>query len=250
MVKFGTYLLPRVLDRSVGYPQQQQQLPFPGRAVAYRRRIGGLGARIALAGEIRPASQLIRDQIAALADGIARILDLEDSDLTVLEACLRFQTGPTWTDNTVESQSPAGTPFTLLGATTDYAYFSHREKCNQLKFDLQTLGSYGARTWEYSKGSATWGTLTIDADGTSGFTQDGAVLFTPPSDWKQDTVNAIANKFWIRVKVASVTTVATVNQIQLNLIYLCLLLDPEFPESAKNYNVIDYHCTFQQQENP
>jgi hypothetical protein len=250
LVKFGTYVLPRVLDRSVGYPQQQQQIPLPGRSVAYRRRIGGLGARITLGGSITPASQQTRDQIAALADGTARILDLQDPDLTVLEACLRFQTGPTWTDNTVESQSAGGTPFTLLGATTDYAYFGHREKCNQLKFDLQTLGSYGARTWEYSKGSGSWGTLTIDADGTAGFTQDGAVLFTPPSDWKQDTVNSIANKFWVRVKVASVTTVATVNQIQLNLVYLCLLLDPEFPENVRNYNAIPYRCTLLQQENP
>jgi len=250
LVKFGTYVLPRVLDRSVGYPQQRQQVPLPGRAISYRRRIAGLGFSCTLFGEIRPASQLARDQIAALADGTARILDLEDSDLTVLEACLRFQTGPTWTDNTVESQSAGGTPFTLLGASTDYAYFGHREKSNQLKFDLETLGSYGARTWEYSKGGGTWDTLTIDSDGTAGFTQDGAVLFTPPSDWKQDMVNSIANKFWIRVKVASVTTVATMNQIQLNLIYLCLLLDPEFPESVKNYNSIDYRCTFQQQENP
>lgn len=249
-MKYGTYTLPRVLERDVGYPQQQQQVPLPGRSTSYRRRIGGLGARIAISGEIRPASQLTRDQIAALADGTARILDLQDPDLAVPEACLRFQTGPSWTDNTVESQSAGGTPFTLLGASTDYAYFGHREKCNQLKFDLETLGSYGARTWEYSKGSGSWGTLTIDSDSTSGFTQDGAVLFTPPSDWKQDSVNSIANKFWIRVKVASVTTAATVNQVQLNLVYLCLLLDPEFPETAQRYNAISYRCTFLQQENP
>lgn len=250
MVKFGTYSFPHVLDRSLAYPQQQQQVPLPGKSVAYRRRIGGLGARITLAGQIRPASQLSRDQMAALADGTARILDLEDSDLTVLESCLRYQTGPTWTDNTTESQSAGGVPFTLLGASTDYVYFGHREKCNELKFDLQTLGSYGARTWEYSKGSGAWGALTIDSDGTVGFTQDGAVLFTPPSDWKQDTVNSITNKFWVRVKVASVTTAATVNQIQLNLVFLCLMLDPEFPETAQGYNTIPYRCTLIQQENP
>ena len=250
MVKFGSYTLPHVLEHSLGYPQQQQQVPLPTRSVAYRRRIGGLGARITLAGQIRPASQQTRDQIAALADGTARILDLQDLDLAVLEACLRYQIGPTWTDNTVESQSAGGTPFTLLGADTDYAYFGHREKGNQLKFDLEALGSYGSRTWEYSKGLGSWGTLTIDTDGTAGFTQDGSVLFTPPSDWKQDTVNSIANKFWVRVKVASVTTPATVNQVQLNLVFLCLMLDPEFPETVLQYNIIPYRCTFQQQENP
>jgi len=417
LVKFGTYVFPRVLQLSLAYPQQQQQIPLPGRSIAYRKRIGGLGVRITLAGEIRPASQQSRDQMAALADGTARILDLEDSDLTVLESCLRFQTGPVWTDNTAESQSPGGTPFTLLGASTDYAYFGHREKFNRLQFDLQTLGDYDLAIWEYSKGNGAWGTLDLDTllddflgssldtkkwnvlsgsatvsggvmtvndasmidsvqsfgpyvrtvarltpkqtnaeaiyypiwidannyirldfysngnlycglnrngsfiqnqvgsysanlmadyvvtwsaskvrmyrdgvkiwegdnsgpsmqalpgrirfhtpqtadkfdvdyvktcmnENTMNFMQDGSVILTPPSDWRLDTVNSIANKFWIRVNAASVRTAATVNQIQLNLVYLCLLLDPEFPETASNYDAIPYRCTLLQQENP
>ena len=39
-------------------------------------------------------------------------------------------------------------------------------------------------------------------------------MFTMPTDWKQDTMNAVPGKFWVRVKVASVTVAATVNQIQ------------------------------------
>jgi hypothetical protein len=163
---------------------------------------------------------------------------------------MRYETGPAWTDNTSESQSAGGTPITLLGASTDYAYFSHREKFNKLIFDLAVMGSYGAPTWEYSKGSGIWGTLTIDSDGTSGFTHDGTVAFTPPSDWRVDMVNSVANKFWVRVKVASVTTAATVYQVTTNSVYLCIMMDPAFDETAEDYNEIPYRLTFLQSELP
>lgn len=250
MVKFGDYTLPRVLAIQTQHGDQLQEVPLPGREFPYRKRTAGLGARFTVSGAIRPSSQLVKDQIAALADGTARILDLEEVDLTVMEKCFRYQTGPVWTDNTTESQTPGGTPFTLLGAATDYAYFGHREKFNKIQFDLETLGSYGARTWEYSDGAGGWKTLTIDSDGTNGFSQDGAVAFTPPGDWKQDTVNSAAGKFWIRVKVASVTTAATANQIQINKVFNCIMLSPEFQESAEDYNEIPYGLTFVQQENP
>jgi hypothetical protein len=250
MVKFGTYTLPSVLGVHDEYPRLQQQFPLGGRSCSYRRDRGGVGAKFTVQGKIQPASQLVRDQITALADGVARILDLEENDLTVLEKCFRWQTGPTWTDNTAESQSQGGTPFLLLDAATDYAYFGHRERFNKLQFDLQTLGSYGARTWEYSDGSGTWKTLTPDSDGTAGFSQDGAVLLTPPADWKPDTVNSVANKFWVRVKVASVTTAATVNQVQINTVFNCIMVDPGFDRKAENYNRIPYSALFLQQENP
>ena len=149
-----------------------------------------------------------------------------------------------------EAGSPGRTRFTLLGAASDYFYFGHRERFNTLYFDLHTLGDYGARTWEYSKGNGFWGTLILTSDGTNGFSQDGAVVFSPPSDWKQDTVNAIVEKFWIRVSVVSVTTAATVNQIKANLVYNCLMLSPKFNRAVENPYRIAYELTFAQQENP
>ena len=250
MVKFGTYIFPHVLGIRDEYPRLQIQVSLPGRSWSYRRDRGGVGAKFTVRGEIRPASQLTRDEIAALADGVARILDFEESDLTVLEKCFRWETGPVWTDNTAESQSPGGTPFILLGAATDYAYFGHRERFNQLQFDLETLGSYGARSWEYSDGSGGWKPLTPSSDGTLGFTQDGIVVLTPPTDWKQDTINSVAGKFWVRVKVASVTTAAAVNQIQINTVFNCIMVDPNFDRTAKKYNRIPYNAVFLQQENP
>lgn len=119
-----------------------------------------------------------------------------------------------------------------------------------LYFDLQTLGNYGARTWEYAKGNGSWGALTLTSDGTNGFSQDGAAVFSPPSDWKQDVVNAIADKFWIRVAVASVTAATTVNQIKANLVYNCLMLSPRFSRAVENPYRVPYELTFAQQENP
>ncbi len=249
MVVFGSTTLPRVLAMQRQQPRIKQEVPLPGRSFAYRKDRGGFGAHFVLQGAIRPSSQATRDLIAGLADGTARILDLQEATLTLLESCLRYQAGPTWTDYTAESQSTLGTPFTLLGASTDYGYFGHREKCNNLTFALAVLGTYGALTWEYSQGFGAWGTLTV-TDGTSGLHQNGAVTFTPPSDWKQDTVNNAAGKFWIRVHAASFTTPATIYNIQLNNIFLCVMLDPSFDETAENYNEIPYTLTLVQQENP
>jgi len=248
MVLFGSTTLPHVLSMQRQQPRIKQEVPLPGRSFAYRKDRGGLGAQFTLKGAIRPSSQATRDLIAGLADGTARILDLQEATLTLLESCFRWQTGPTWTDYTAESQSTLGTPFTLLGASTDYGYFGHREKCNQLKFSLATVGTYGALLWEYSQGNGVWGTLTV-TDGTSGLHANGAVTFTPPSDWKQDKVNG-ATKFWVRVSAASVTTPATIYQIQLNNVFNCIMINPSFDETADDYNEIPYTLTLLQQENP
>lgn len=249
MVLFGSTTLPHVLGAQRQQPRIKQEIPLPGRSFAYRKDRGGMGAHFVIKGAIRPTSQGTRDLIASLADGTARILDLQEATLTLLESCLRYQTGPTWTDYTAESQSTVGTPFTLLGASTDYGYFGHREKSNLLAFVLEAVGTYGTLTWEYSQGASVWGTLIV-TDGTNKLNQNGNVTFTPPSDWKQDTVNSIGPKFWIRVHAASVTTPVTIYNVQLNNVFLCIMQDPSFDETADNYNEIPYTLTLLQQENP
>jgi hypothetical protein len=160
-MKFGTLAMPHVLSITHDQPRVQIELALSGADFAFRDDGGGKGSRFTISGEMRPISQVARDQISALADGTARILDLEESTLTVLEKCLRYQTDSTWADNTAESQSAGGTPFTLLGSASDYVYFGHREKFNKLQFDLQTLGSYGPEIWQYSRGTGSWGILMI-----------------------------------------------------------------------------------------
>lgn len=75
MVKFGTFSFPRVLQLQEDVPRIPVEKPPPGRAWAYRDDLGGLGAHFTLQGEIIPADDDIRDQIAALADCVARIFD-------------------------------------------------------------------------------------------------------------------------------------------------------------------------------
>jgi hypothetical protein len=240
--------LPRVLSIKKDLKRVTQQVPLTGSSRSYRRDIAGLGAQFSISGKIKPADQTIADAIAALADGTCRIFDQESATWPVPESCLRYDDA-NWHDDTTESQTAGGTPFTLLAGSSDYRYFGHREKFNKLHFDLATAGNYGARTWEYWNGSA-WATLAIDQDETNGFTQDGDVKFTPPTDWKNTTVNSVADKFWVRVKVVSVTTAATVYQIQINVVWLCILVDPNFSEVAEDYNSIAYSATLLQKEAP
>jgi hypothetical protein len=248
MVLFGSTALPYVQLVKKAPKKIIQQVPLPGRNWSYRKYRGGLGLQFDVTGIVYPADTPTEDALEALADGTARIFDLQDA-LGVLESCLRYQTGPSWSDYTAESQSTVGTPFNLLGASTDYGYFGHREKCNNLTLTLATLGTYGALTWEYSKGSGAWGTLTV-TDGTSGLHQNGAVTFTPPSDWKQDTVNSIGPKFWVRVHAASVSTSATIYQVQLNNVFNCIMVDPAFDKLTAGAMETPYTATFLQVENP
>lgn len=266
MVMFGSTTLPAVLSIQRQQPRTLHEVPLPGRPFGYRKDRGGMGAQFVLGGAIRPSSQATRDLLASLADGTARILDLQEATLTLLESSFYSQLLTignfywknfgeqnflyrSWTDDTPESQSALGTPFTLLGAVNDNASFGHREKFNQLTFVLAAVGTYGALTWEYSKGSGVWGTLTV-TDGTSGLHQSGVVTFTPPSDWKQDTVNGVANKFWVRVHAASVTTPATAYNTQVNNVFNCILMAPTFNDTADDYNETLYTLTLVQSENP
>jgi hypothetical protein len=247
LAKFGNFTLPRVLTLQQSFGRLQQQVPLPGNVLSYRRDRGGLGAKFTVSGKIKPADQTVADALIALADGTPRIFDAEDGSLRFLEECLRYD-GGTWYDDTAESQSAGETPFSLLTSVNDYRYFGHREKFNQLLFDLAAAGLYGARLWEYSTGESTWATLSIDNDETNGFTQDGSVSFTPPDDWVTATVDEIAYKFCVRCSAASVTTPATVNQIELNNVYRCIMVDPTLREQSQQYDQIDYSIVLLQQE--
>ena len=67
-------------------------------------------------------------------------------------------TAPHFTDVTLEAQSPLGTSFAVLNSTTHYLYLGHDEKFDMAIFDVDTLGSIGALTWQYHNGT-TWVTF-------------------------------------------------------------------------------------------
>jgi len=134
--------------------------------------------------------------------------------------------GSSYTDVTLEAQSPAGTSFSILGASTHYLYLGDDAKFDMAIFDVDTAGSLGALTWQYYNGSA-WTTFVpasaryqLDPDDNEGgqydFSEDGAEIFPPNilSDWSVETINS-ATKYWVRVTTASVTTAPTIKRIQM-----------------------------------
>ena len=135
-----------------------------------------------------------------------------------------------YTNNTLEAQSPAGTSFTLFNSTDDYLLIGHASKFDMAVFDIDTAGSLGALTWQYSTANA-WvtfqpasGRYQIDPDDNQGgqfdFSKDGVEIFPPNlmSDWatRAFTIDgASVSKYWLRVSVASTATAPTIKRIQM-----------------------------------
>jgi len=111
---------------------------------------------------------------------------------------VQFWSGTTYTDRTTEAKSTRGTSFTLLADNADYLYCGKAAQFTGIYIDLNTAAVGNTLTFQYSKGSGVWGTLTV-TDGTSNFTADGRISFTPPGDWAVDTVNSVANLYWVRI---------------------------------------------------
>ena len=134
--------------------------------------------------------------------------------------------GSSYTDVTLEAQSPAGTSFSILGASSHYLYLGNDTKFDMAIFDVDTAGSLGALTWQYYNGSA-WtefvpasGRYELDPDDNEGgqydFSKDGAEIFPSNllSDWATDAING-ETKYYVRVSTASVTTAPTIKRIQM-----------------------------------
>jgi hypothetical protein len=101
----------------------------------------------------------------------------------------------------------------------------------------------------YSVTYATLGSTLTDS--TNLLSQNGAVSFPPPSDWEQDTVNGVANRYWIRVLCPNaLTTAAIASQILMNPCWNCIMLNPLYTYDPTIWDYIAYELTFQQQENP
>lgn len=116
----------------------------------------------------------------------------------------------TYTNNSVEADTAAGTPFTVNADANDKLYLGKKTQFKEIGVDVGTAGSYGTPLWEYWNGSA-WTTLSVSGTGNA-LEADGTPTFTVPGAWAQTTVNGI-NAYWIRFSAASVTTPATINFI-------------------------------------
>ena len=120
-----------------------------------------------------------------------------------------FDGSSTYTNITLEMQSPAGTSATILADTNDILYLGDASRFDLAIFDVDTAGSLGALIWEYYNGS-TWVVFTplsasyyTDPDDSPDtaydFSKDGAEQFPAGrmSDWATVAVNS-ATKYWVR----------------------------------------------------
>ena len=138
-----------------------------------------------------------------------------------------FDGSSTYTDVTLEAQTPAGTSFTVLGAAAHYLYLGHDERFDMAIFDVDVPASIGALTWQYYNGSA-WitfvpatGRMVHDPDVDDfatyyGFMKDGVEIFPANLlvDWATTAINSVT-KYWVRVTAASVDTAPTIKRIQM-----------------------------------
>tara|TARA_R110002110_G_scaffold104434_2_gene263384 strand:+ start:1151 stop:2263 length:1113 start_codon:yes stop_codon:yes gene_type:complete len=135
--------------------------------------------------------------------------------------------GSSYTDVTLEAQSPAGTSFSVLGGNDHFLYLGHASKFDMALFDLDAVGSVGIPKWEYTNGSGGWtefipgsGRRQIDPDDNEGaqwkFDKDGAERFPTNllDSWSTLTVNS-ANVYWVRASTASFSTAPTIKRIQM-----------------------------------
>ena len=137
-----------------------------------------------------------------------------------------FDGSSTYTNITLEMQSPAGTSATILADTNDILYLGDASRFDMAIFDIDTAGSLGALIWEYYNGS-TWVVFTplsashyTDPDDSPDtmfdFSKDGAETFPVGrlSDWATVAVNS-ATKYWVRcTSTTSVSTAPSLRSIR------------------------------------
>lgn len=162
-------------------------------------------------------SASIVDQVVTLLSGYAFASLSKPSISAVsvrqyLEYVYLFDGVTTYTNNSVEADTAAGTPFAVNADANDKLYIGKSTQFKTFGIDVQVSAvGYTAPTWEYWNGSA-WTTLTTS--GTADFSADGTVTFTIPASWAKTTVNSVS-AYWLRFQqtAAAPATPATVNSI-------------------------------------
>ncbi len=123
--------------------------------------------------------------------------------------------GSTYTDLESARDGDLATNEAITLASTDYLIVGCNEQFNIATLDFEAFNSNAATlTAQYYNG-ATWATLTIVDNTTSGgktFAQDGTVTFTIPYDWSVFAVNN-TNAYYIRLKVSASTSAVQLNEI-------------------------------------
>lgn len=127
----------------------------------------------------------------------------------------------TYTDNTTESNSPAGTafqPFATTTAANDYLYVGASNQFHSLNSVLFTLGvTAGTNTIEYYDGSSwTAFTATESETGVLNFEAAGELSWSPLGSWSKTTINSGSSLYFVRIKANSTYT----TEAKLNSLYV------------------------------
>lgn len=114
-----------------------------------------------------------------------------------LDYVLLFDGTATYTNNSVEADTAAGTAFAVMADAGDKLYLGKETKFKRFLIDVSVAAvGYTAVTWEYWNGAA-W--TTLSTSGTADFSADGTVTFTAPTNWVQNSVNSIT-AYWVRAQ--------------------------------------------------
>ena len=119
-------------------------------------------------------------------------------------------------------------------AENDACYFAADVAFCELWFDINTVATYNgaaaSQIWEYSQGSSGWATLTLSADttdvggaalGQQPFGSDGCITFVPPVDWAVETVDSLADKYWVRCRCTAavdITQIPTMDNLEHHVV--------------------------------
>lgn len=126
---------------------------------------------------------------------------------------------PIFVNLDTESASVAGTSIPLIAHTSDALYIGNTATFAYIGFLPNTAGAYGAVKVEYWNGAWIDITTSVKIDSTIGFSQRGYIAFPISGDWALYTVGGLLpSAYWVRLTVASVTTVATMVHMMRSLI--------------------------------
>ena len=161
-------------------------------------------------------SQGVTDQVVSLPSsfGFVSVGKPAISAVTArqyIDYCYLYDGVSVYTDNSVEADTAAGTPFAINADANDVLYIGKTTQFKELNIDVSGASSgYTGVLWEYWDGS-TWQTLSMT--GTDDFTVDATLTFTVPVDWAQTAVNSVT-AYWIRfTQTAASPTAATLLSI-------------------------------------
>ncbi len=153
------------------------------------------------------------------------------------ESAQVFTSPATYTDYTDEVAGTGHLAADAMG-TDDYIYIGYSGKFSRIAVVMTANVNSNASVLsaEYSKGSSVWGSLTI-TDGTAStgktLAQSGAITFTAPTDWDTDTVNSIADTYWVRLKVSSaLSATVDVDTVTLSIATYTWTFTPSLIASA------------------